>query len=98
MKRRWFLGAVAVAFLSSCGAGELATQTTDSLAAPACTGIASAGSCSCDSDCPAGQVCEGCSRTQPKQCVTGCRTDAQCPSGSCQQVYCLRCPCPPQCL
>jgi hypothetical protein len=55
------------------------------------------GGCNQDSDCPGGQVCEGCGESN-KECVPGCHESSQCPSGhKCQQVQCIRCPCPGQC-
>lgn len=56
------------------------------------------GWCQQDKDCPQGQVCEGCGGNEPKSCIPGCHEHAQCgPGQRCQQVQCIRCPCPGQC-
>lgn len=53
--------------------------------------------CTKDAECARGMVCEGCS-DDDKRCVPGCRTDADCPVPEhCNQVHCIRCPCPPLC-
>jgi Cys-rich repeat protein len=85
---------------SQCQSGESCNQV-QCFTCP-CPGICEAptGSCSSDSDCPTGTVCElstGC--TEPSQCVTGCRDDSGCGPGEvCDVVQCITCPCPGLCL
>jgi ribonuclease BN (tRNA processing enzyme) len=60
-------------------------------------------SCSRDADCASGTVCMSCSAGGPGSCVAGCRSDADCAGtgkgkGVCQQVQCIRCPCPALCM
>ncbi len=44
-----------------------------------------------------GKVCETCGNA-PSECVGGCHRDDQCAKGErCNQVQCIRCPCPGQC-
>ena len=53
--------------------------------------------CRTDAECPAGQVCGLCGN-RPGECISGCRSDADCgEGGQCQQVQCIRCPCPNHC-
>lgn len=55
-----------------------------------------ASACAADPDCPKGYVCMSCG--DQSQCVPGCRTNDDCgPNEKCEQVACIRCPCPPLC-
>jgi len=58
--------------------------------------MAKPGWCQQDQDCPGGQVCEACEGE--KCCVPGCHTNDQCgPGKRCNQVQCIRAPCPGMC-
>lgn len=58
--------------------------------------MAKPGWCKDDKDCAKGEVCERCGNDAT--CTPGCHTDAQCGDNQkCQQVQCIRCPCPGQC-
>ncbi len=58
--------------------------------------MAKPGWCNKDNDCPGGQVCEKCG--PEGACVPGCHTSDQCQEGEyCNQVQCIRCPCPGIC-
>jgi len=65
--------------------------------APATGGrLAKPGWCDKDDDCSAGSVCEKCG--PEGQCVPGCHNTLQCAKGEyCNQVQCIRCPCPGIC-
>ena len=59
--------------------------------------VARGEACTADAQCAQGLVCEGCTDTDRK-CIPGCRTNADCEHGeTCNQVQCIRCPCPPLC-
>ena len=52
--------------------------------------------CKSDDECPKWQVCEKCGREG--ECLPGCHNHKQCPEGQrCNQVQCIRCPCPGLC-
>jgi hypothetical protein len=54
-------------------------------------------SCKSDDQCQGGLVCEGCGKDD-RVCLPGCRGDGDCQKDErCQQVTCIRCPCPPLC-
>ena len=52
--------------------------------------------CSRSEECPIGFTCIGCS-AEDLRCLPGCQTDADCPSGACESLNCITCPCPGAC-
>jgi Cys-rich repeat protein len=99
---------VALVALAGCkGTPVVTTDGPPDSASPTPTGeletapreggrMAKPGWCQEDKDCPSGQVCESCG--EEKSCVQGCHINEQCGAGQrCNQVQCIRCPCPGQC-
>jgi ribonuclease BN (tRNA processing enzyme) len=78
------------------------TLATDGLVVPVPAAPASPaerGGCRSTADCSgSGEVCMQCAAGEPGECMRSCSATG-CPAGyTCQQVQCVRCPCPPECM